>query len=88
MNIRKKYLFYILAFSSALISSINAGVDLIVGKFFITNIWALGLSIFVVGIPITLAICLIFSLKIKGQTIGARIIDPSFQRLRLIKKRK
>jgi len=87
MNIRKKYLFYILAFSSALISSINAGVDLIVGKFFITNIWALGLSIFVVGIPITLAIGLIFSLKIKGRTIGARIIDPSFQRLRLIKKK-
>jgi len=87
MNIRKKYLFYILAFSSALISSINAGVDLIVGKFFITNIWALGLSIFVVGIPITLIIGLVFSFKINGRTIGARIIDPSFQRLRLIKKK-
>jgi DNA-binding Lrp family transcriptional regulator len=86
MNIRKKYLFYILAFSSALLSSINAGVDLIVGKFFITNVWALGLSIFLIGIPVTLIIGLVFSLRINNRTIGARIIDPSFQRLRLIKK--
>ncbi|RLF59509.1 MAG: hypothetical protein DRN27_02390 [Thermoplasmata archaeon] len=86
MKIRKKYLFYLLAFSSAIITSVNAGFDVIVGKFFIPNVWALGLSIFVVGIPVTLFMGLFFSIKLKGKSLGARIIDPSFQRLRLITK--
>jgi DNA-binding Lrp family transcriptional regulator len=87
MKIRKKYLFYLLAFSSAIITSVNAGIDVVVGNFFITNIWAFGLSIFIVGILISFVFGLIFSVKFKGKSLGSRIIDPSFQKLRLIKKK-
>jgi len=84
--IRKKYLFYILAFSSAIITAINSGVDVIVQKFYITNIWALGMSIFVVGIPVTCFFGLLFSIRFKGKSLGSYILDPSFKRLRLITK--
>ena len=86
IKIRKKYLFYALAFSSAIITSINAGVDVIVSNFFIQNVWALGLATFLVGIPVSLFFGLIFSIPFKGKSIGSRVIDPSFKRLRLIKK--
>jgi DNA-binding Lrp family transcriptional regulator len=86
IRIRKKYLFYVLAFSTAIISAINAGVDASVSKLFITDPWALGLSIFILGIPITLIFGIIFSLKIKGKSLGARLADPSFEKIRLIKK--
>jgi DNA-binding Lrp family transcriptional regulator len=84
--IRKKYLFYALAFSSAIITAINSGVDVIVGNLFITDIWALGLAIFIAGIPLSLFLGLFFSIPIKKKSIGSYILDPSFKRLRLIKK--
>ena len=84
--IRKKYLFYVLAFTSAIITAINSGVDVIVSNFFITDIWALGLAIFVAGIPLTLFLGLFFSIPIKKKSIGSYVLDPSFKRIRFIKK--
>lgn len=85
MIIRKKYLLYILAFTSAIITAINSGIDVIVGKS-IPNVWALGLVSFIVGLPVTLLLALFFSIHIGGKSLGARFIDPTFHRLRLIRK--
>lgn len=87
MKIRKKYLFYILAFSSAIIAAINSGVDATVSSLYITDVWALGLAIFLVGIPVTIVFGLFFSIPYKkGKSIGSKVVDPSFKRLRLLKK--
>lgn len=86
IKIRKKYLFYVLAFSSAIIAAINSGVDATVSKLFITDPWAMGLSIFLMGIPITLFFAIFFSIKIGKKSIGQRFIDPSFKKFRLIRK--
>jgi len=86
MRIRKRYLFYILAFSSAIIAAINSGVDATVSTLYIKDIWALGLAIFLVGIPVSILFALFFSIPLKKKSVGAKIVDPSFKRLRLIKK--
>lgn len=86
IRIRKKYLFYALAFASAIVVAINSGVDAVVSKFFVTDPWALGLSIFLIGVPVTLIFSLIFSIKNGKKTIGQKYIDPSFRRFRLIRK--
>lgn len=86
MKIRKKFLFYVLAFTSAIIASIVVGIDTTIRALFIQNPFAFGLSCFLVGIFITLLIVLFLSIPINGISIGGRIIDPSFKRIRLFKK--
>jgi len=86
MRIRKKYLFYVLAFSSAIIAAVNSGVDATVSALYITDAWALGLAIFLIGIPVTIGFGLFFSIPIKKKSVGSRIVDPSFKRLRLLRK--
>jgi hypothetical protein len=56
MSFRKKYLFYALTFGSVIVSALNSGVDAVVSKPYIRNPWGLGVSIFFVGIPISLFI--------------------------------
>jgi len=86
IRIRKKYLFYALAFASAIIAAINSGVDATVSKLFVTDPLDLGLAIFLMGIPVSLFFALIFSIKIDEKTIGQRYVDPSFRKFRLIRK--
>lgn len=86
MKIRRKYLFYILAFSSAIIASFMAAIDATIINIYIPDPLAFGISCFVVGTFISLLIVLIFSIPVKNKSLGARIIDPSFKRLRLLKK--
>ena len=87
MRIRKKYLFYTLAFASAIIGAIVATIDTVISSEFIPDPWALGFACFIVGVPISLIFCLFFSIPTPNKkSIGAKIIDPSFKRLRLIKR--
>jgi len=86
MKIRRKYLFYILAFSSAIIASFMAAIDATIINIYIPDPLAFGISCFVVGTFISLIILLIFSIPVKNKSLGARIIDPSFKRLRLLRK--
>ncbi len=86
IKIRKKYLFYILAFSSAIVAAINSGVDATVSKFFVTDPWALGLAIFLMGIPVTIIFASALSIKKGKKTLGQRYVDPSFRKFRLIRK--
>ena len=86
MKIRRKYLFYVLALSSSIIASIVVGIDTTIRVNFIQNPYAFGIACFLVGIFITLIISLVLSIPINGKSIGARVIDPSFERIRLIKK--
>ena len=86
MKIRKKYLFYVLAFTSSIIAAIVVGIDTTIRVKFIQNPYAFSIACFLVGILITLLITLFLSIPIKGKSIGAKIIDPSFNRIRLIKK--
>lgn len=86
MKIRRKYLFYALAFTSAIVAALVASIDTVISVQYITNPWAFSFSAFLVGIVITLFFALFFSIPIKGKSIGSKLIDPSFQRLRLVKK--
>ncbi|EMR75320.1 transcriptional regulator [Thermoplasmatales archaeon SCGC AB-540-F20] len=86
MKIRRKYLFYALAFTSAIITAGVSTIDAAIGARYIPNPWAFGFSCFIVGIFISLIIVCIFSIPIKGKSLGSRIIDPSFKRLRLVRK--
>jgi len=85
IRIRKKYLFYLLAFSSAIIASLSAGIDAIT-QVYISDPWALGVACFIFGVIISLVFTIILSIKIKGKTIGAYSIDPTFKGIRFLKK--
>ena len=82
---RKRYLFYSLIIASSIIAAINTAVDSAIYLLFITNPWLYGLSVFLVGLPVTLLISLFLSIPVKGRSMGSRI-DPSFKRVRLLKK--
>ena len=86
MKIRRKYLFYALAFASAIIAAGVSAIDATISALYIPNPWAFGLSCFLVGAVVSLLLLLIFSIPIKGGNLGSRIIDPSFRRLRLVRK--
>ena len=87
MIIRQKYLLYVLALTSAIIAALVASIDTVISVRYITNPWAFGFSTFFVGIFITFLFALIFSIPIRrGKSLGSKLIDPSFQRLRLLKK--
>jgi len=85
MRIRKKYLFYFLSLTSAFAYAAAASLDGFISYKYIDDPWVFCLSFFLVGIVITFFIVIILSLPIKGKSIGSRI-DPSFRRLRLLKK--
>ena len=86
MKIRRKYLFYALAFTSSVITALVTSIDATISALYITNPWVYDLSCFLVGTIISFIIALIFSMPINGKSFGSMIIDPSFRRLRLIKK--
>ena len=84
IKIRKKYLFFILAISSAILAALFSGVDTIATKQIADPI-VLTLSCFILGVVVSFAIAIILSIKIKGKAIGKKI-EPSFTGLRLFKK--
>jgi DNA-binding Lrp family transcriptional regulator len=86
MIIRKRYLFYILAFASAIIAAGVSALDSAVTALYIPNPWALGYACFLVGTLVSLCLLMFLSIPIKGKSFGARFFDPSFKRLRLIRK--
>jgi len=87
MRIRKKYLFYVLAFTSTIIAAGVSAIDATINALYIPNAWAFSFSCFLVGTGISFIIILFFSIPIKNsKSIGARIIDPSFKRVRFIRK--
>jgi len=87
MRIRKKYLLYALVLTSSFIAAAVTALDSYINSSYIKNAWAFSFSIFFVGFFSTLIICIIFSATYKKKSLGARFIDPSFKRLRLIKKK-
>ncbi len=86
INIRKRYLFFILAFSSAIISAISAGVDSIAGNL-LENFWVLSISCFVLALVVSILCGVIFSIPLNKKSLGSIILDPSFKRMRLIRKK-
>lgn len=85
MKIRKKYLFYVLAFTSSIIAALISGIDAIL-NLYLKNPWILGLSIFFMGVIVSFIFTLFLSIPYKNKSLGARTIDPLFTRIRLIKK--
>ncbi|KAA0004549.1 MAG: hypothetical protein DRN33_00945 [Thermoplasmata archaeon] len=86
IRIRKRYLFYILLILSSLIAAVTTSIDGIISYFYITNPWVFGVSVFFVGIFITLFLSIFLSIPTRnGKSIGSAI-DPSFKRVRLVKK--
>jgi len=87
MRIRKKYLFYALAFTSAIVAAGVSAIDSTISNLYIPNAWAFGFSCFLVGTFISLLIVIIFSIPINNkESLGTKIIDPSFKRIRLVRK--
>jgi DNA-binding Lrp family transcriptional regulator len=85
MNVPKKYLFYILIFSSSIIFSIISGIDATVNALFIKNPFIFGFSIFFVGILVSFIFAIFLSIPFCGNSIGNRYLDPSFDGLRILK---
>jgi len=85
MKIRKKYLFYLLAFTSSIIAALLTGIDVILEQY-LENPWVLGLTIFYIGVLMSFIFTLVFSIPYKGKSLGARTIDPTFKRIRLFKR--
>jgi len=86
MKIRRKYLFYALAFTSSIIAAGVAALDATIIARYISDPWAFGLSCFLVGTLITLFILLICSIPIRGMSLGSKILDPTFKRLRMVRR--
>jgi DNA-binding Lrp family transcriptional regulator len=86
MKIRKKYLFYLLAFLSSIIAALLTGIDVILEKV-LKSPWVLGLSIFYFGVLVSLIFTLILSISYKGKSIGSKFIDPTFKKIRFPKKK-
>jgi DNA-binding Lrp family transcriptional regulator len=86
MKIRRKYLFYVLSLTSSILASLVVGIDTTIRIKFIQNPYAFGIACFIVGILLTFLIVLFLSISIRGKSIGQKIIDPSFKRIRLVKK--
>ena len=87
MRIRKKYLFYALAFTSAIVAAGVSAIDSTISNLYIPNAWAFGFSCFLVGTFISLLIVIIFSIPVNNkESLGTKIIDPSFKRIRLVRK--
>jgi DNA-binding Lrp family transcriptional regulator len=88
MIIRKKYLFYVLAITSSFITAAVTGIDSFVGgqSAFKYDPWAFAFSLFLVGAIVTFLISLILSIKFKGKSVGAKILDPSFKQVRMVQK--
>ncbi len=84
MRIRKKYLFYVLALASAIIAAAGTTTDTYISMY-VSNPWALCLSIFIVGTIVTFLLTSLLSIKVGGKAVGSRI-DPSFHGIRLIRK--
>ena len=58
MRIRRKYLFYVLAFTSAGIAAGVSALDSAVTALYIPNPWVLGYACFLVGVLVSLALLL------------------------------
>jgi DNA-binding Lrp family transcriptional regulator len=88
MIIRKKYLFYVLAITSSFITAAVTGIDSFVGgrSAFKYDPWAFAFSLFFVGAIVTFLISLFLSIKFKGKSVGAKILDPSFKQVRMVQK--
>ncbi|KAA0014986.1 MAG: Lrp/AsnC family transcriptional regulator [Thermoplasmata archaeon] len=85
MRIRKKSLFYLLAILSSLIAAGVTSIDTYISIKYKINPWTLCLAIFIAGMIITLLLCIFLSIPIGKKAIGTRI-DPSFYRIRLLRK--
>ena len=85
MRIRKRYLFYVLAFASTIIAAGVSAIDATINSLFIPNAFAFSLSCFLVGSIVTFIVILFFSIPVKkSKSIGSKIIDPSFTRIRFV----
>ncbi len=85
IKIRKRYLFFVLVFLSAIISALNAGIDTIAGDL-IDNYWILSVSCFIIAFIVSFACTAFFSIPFKRRSIGSILLDPSFRRIRLFKR--
>ncbi|MBN1281290.1 MAG: Lrp/AsnC ligand binding domain-containing protein [Candidatus Thermoplasmatota archaeon] len=89
MIIRKKYLFYILAITSSFIAAAVTAIDSYVGgqPAFKYDPWAFAFSLFFVGAIITMIITMVLSIPLRGSSLGAKLLDPSFKRIRFVQKK-
>ena len=68
-----------------IIAALISGIDAIL-NLYIKSPLVLGLSIFIMGVIISFLFSLFLSINYKGKSIGARTVDPTFKRIRLIHK--
>lgn len=85
MRIRKKYLFYTLAIASSIAYSLEASIDSVALYRIIENPWIYCLSFFLVGVLFTFFAVIFLSIPLKNKSIGS-FIDPSFKKIRILKK--
>jgi len=87
MRIRKKYLLYALVIASSFIAAAVTTIDSYISSNYIKNAWAFSFSIFFIGFFTTLFLSIVLSITYKRKNLGSKFIDPSFKKLRFIKKK-
>jgi hypothetical protein len=92
MLLRKRHLFFTLVLVSSFIAAIVAAIDSSIindySKLYSPEKipWLFSFSTFFIGLVITFFFCVVFSFSIHGRSVGSRVLDPSFQRLRFMHK--
>jgi DNA-binding Lrp family transcriptional regulator len=86
IKIRKRYLFFVLAFASAIISAVSSGIDTVAGDL-IDNYWILSISCFILALIVSFSCSAFLSIPLNGKSIGSMFLDPSFRCIRLIRKK-
>lgn len=81
---RKRYLFYLLLFTAAILDAVTALFDARMMKI-VSDPLAYADSFFIVGMLVCMLLGLFFSTGTKNRNLGS-LVDPSFKRIRMIKK--
>jgi len=87
MRIGKKYLLYALLITSSFITAAVTALDSYISSVYIKNPWAFGFALFFIGFFSTFFLTVVLSIPYKRKSLGSRLIDPSFKRIRFIKKK-
>ena len=83
---RRKHLFYTLVLLSAFMGAITTSLDLVIVEEWVRDPLVYGNSLFIAGVIVCFFFALFLSVKVKGKNLG-QAFDPSFNRLRMIRRK-
>ena len=83
---RRKHLFYTLVLLSAFMGAITTSLDFVIVEEWVRDPLVYGNSLFIAGVIVCFFFALFLSVGVKGKNLG-QVFDPSFNRLRMIRRK-